>query len=221
VNDLTPVPFERLHAGPAGRNPDRFPVIRTAKLVFPDGEYPCVLRDISGSALRVKLYGSPPPPAHASFFLEFGDGDRFEVSLIWCHDGQAGLAFAEANNLLSVIGERGRFPKRAIRIAIDLPARIRSPGGMVDVVIRDLSHQGAQIECPQLLAVDQPLRLAIPALGDVYAKVRWRTHPLYGIAFVETFRFEKIAAMSADLHALSQAWRDGQPGGCGTAGLAA
>ena len=212
MNDQRPVHFHERRAGPVDRRPERMPIIRTAKLVFPDGEYPCVLRDISGSALRVKLYGSPPPPDNTPFFLEFGDGDRFEVSLIWCRDGQAGLAFAHPNDLMSLIGERGRFPKRAIRIAVELPARIRSLGGATDVVIRDLSHEGAQIECAHLFSMDQQVRLEIPALGEVYAKVRWRTHPLYGLAFVETFRFEEIATLSASLHAMSQAWREGRQG---------
>ena len=207
MNDLSPVPFQERNSGLIGRTPERMPIIRTAKLVFPDGEYPCVLRDISGSALRVKLYGSPPPPDDAPFFLEFGDGDRFEVSQIWRRDGQAGLAFAHHNDLISLIGERGPFPKRAIRIAVELPARIRSLGRATDVTIRDLSHEGAQIECAHLLSMDQQVRLDIPALGAVYAKVRWRTHPLYGLAFVETFRFDELATLSASLHAMSQAWR--------------
>ncbi len=229
MNDLSRTSFDP--ASPAdpgavglgfnGRQQDRMPIIRTAKLVFHDGEYPCVLRDISGNALRVKLYGSPPPPVDEAFFLEFGDGDRFEVSLIWCRDGQAGLAFPEQNDLMSLIGERGPFRKRAIRIAVELPARVKSLGRSIDVVIRDLSHEGAQIECEHLFSMDQPVRVEIPALGEVYAKVRWRTHPLYGLAFVETFRFEEIATLAANLQALSQAWRNAQVGGRDMAGGAA
>ncbi len=220
MNDLSPNPFHGLLAGPVDRSPDRMPVIRTAKLIFSGGEYPCVMRDISGSALRVKLYGSPPLPKDAPFFLEFGDGDRFEVSLIWCHDGQAGLAFAHANGLMLLIGERGRFRKRAIRIAVELPARVKSLGRTIDVVIRDLSHEGAQIECEHLFSMDQQVRLEIPELGEIFAKVRWRTHPHYGLAFVETFRFEEIAMLSANLIAMSQEWRAGQQVS-GSAGIAA
>ncbi|WP_156500583.1 PilZ domain-containing protein [Croceicoccus bisphenolivorans] len=194
-----------------GRYPERMPIIRTAKLIFPEGEYPCVLRDISGNALRVKIYGAPLPDDGRTFWLEFGDGDRFEVSLIWSRDGQAGLAFTEHNDLMSLIGEKGPFRKRAIRIAVDLPATVRSLGRSIDVRIRDLSHEGAQIECPDMFSMDQQVQLAVPALGEVYAKVRWRQHPGYGLAFLETFRFEEIANVAANLQALSKVWRDTNP----------
>lgn len=184
------------------------PLIRTAKLIFPHGEYPCVLRDISGNALRVKLYGTRLPQDGRPFSLEFGDGERFEVSLIWVRDGHAGLSFTQHNNLMSLIGEQGPFRKRAIRIAVDLSATIKSLGRVIDVTIRDLSHQGAQIESEHTFSMDQQVRIGIPAMGEVYAKVRWKRNPLFGLAFVETFRFEEIAEIAGNLHALSNARRD-------------
>ena len=211
VNDISHSQFGGGADGPSSiaRSPQRIPLIRTAKLVLESGEYPCVLRDISGNALRVKLYGERMPEMDRSFWLEFGDGDRFEVSLIWARDGQAGLAFAEHNDLMSLIGEQGPFRKRAIRIAVNLPATVASLGRSIDVVIRDLSHQGAQIECDRMFSMDQQLRIAIPAMGEVFAKVRWRQHPQYGLAFVETFRFEDIAEVAGNLQALSQQRRKG------------
>ncbi|RVQ67053.1 PilZ domain-containing protein [Croceicoccus ponticola] len=222
MNDLSQAQFASVRpALDFGRKPERMPIIRTAKLIFAGGEYPCVLRDISGKALRVKLYGAPLPDDGNPFWLEFGDGDRFEVSLIWVQDDQAGLAFAESNDLLSLIGEKGPFRKRAIRIAVDLPASIKSLGRTIGVVIRDISHEGAQIETPDLFSMDQQLRLDIPALGEVYTKVRWRQNPHYGLAFLETFRFEQIAVVAANLQAISQGWRDRAPVGVASNNVAA
>lgn len=210
MNDLS---HSRLEPGfrsrdPVRRNVERIPLIRTAKLILESGEYPCVLRDISGNALRVKLFGTQLPEMERTFWLEFGDGERFDVSLIWVRDGQAGLAFTEHNNLLSMIGEHGPFRKRAIRIAVDLPATVASLGLSLAVLVRDLSHQGAQIESETRFSMDQQVRIAIPSLGEVYAKVRWRKHPHYGLAFVETFRFEDIAEVAGHLQALSRIWRE-------------
>jgi len=215
VNDLSPSQFNS-HRGdgePAVRQSERIPIIRTAKLVFPDAEYPCVLRDISGNALRVKLYGAPVEEGASGFHLEFGDGDRFEVSAIWVRDDQAGLSFAKENDLMALIGEHGPFRKRAIRIAVELPSSVKSLGRMIDVHIRDLSHEGAQILSETMFSMDQQVRIQIPRLGEVYAKVRWRQHPAYGLAFVETFRFDQIAAVASDLQALSREWR--KDGGSG------
>lgn len=212
MNHMIPAPDANLNLSATARHRPRVPIIRTAKLILAQGEYPCVLRDISNNALRVRLYGAPLPIDDQPFWLEFGDGDRFEVSLIWCRDGEAGLAFLHENELMSLIGERGRFRKRAIRLSVDLPARVRSMGRTIDVMIRDLSHEGAQIACDHMFSMDQPLRLDVPTLGEVYAKVRWRRHPGYGLAFVETFRFEEIASVAGNLQALSQVWRAGVPG---------
>lgn len=218
MNDLSPSHFDGHPAGDdqASRNPERIPIIRTAKLVFPDAEYPCVLRDISGSALRVKLYGAPIEEGASGFHLEFGDGDRFEVNAIWVKDDQAGLSFAKHNDLMSLIGEHGPFRKRAIRIAVELPSAVKSLGGRVDVVIRDLSHEGAQISSEKMFSMDQQVRIEIPCLGEVYAKVRWRQHPAYGLAFVETFQFGQIAAVAGDLQALSREWRQERQKTAGT-----
>lgn len=198
------------------RREERVPLIRTAKLIFDEGEFPCVLRDISGDALRVKLYGAPLPHDDAVFTLEFGDGDRFEVSRIWERGGQAGLAFKEHQSLLSLLGDKGPFQKRAIRIAVDIPATVKSLGRKLDVHVRDLSHEGAHIRSEQMFSVDQQLRFQVPALGEVYAKVRWRRHPDYGLAFVETFQFEEIARVAPNLQALSKVWREARAGDSGT-----
>ncbi|GGD61235.1 PilZ domain-containing protein [Croceicoccus mobilis] len=192
------------------RSEQRFPIIRTAKLIYDDVEMPCVLRDISNSALRVRIY-EPLQPGTAPIRLEFGDGDAHHVELVWQRDGHAGLRFPEFADLRALVGEKGPFQKRAIRIAVELPSAVSMLGTKHDVVIKDISHQGARIECEHPLAMDQQLRIAIPSLGEVYAVVRWRDHPHYGLAFVETFRFEEIAHMAGNLQALSRVWRKGRP----------
>lgn len=218
VNDLSQSQFASASDSQSQRSEERIPLIRTAKLIFEDGEYPCVLRDISGNALRVKLYGAPLPPEGEPFTLEFGDGDRFEVTRIWERGGQAGLAFSEHQSLMSLLGDKGPFQKRAIRIAVDLPASVRSLGRHIDVHVCDLSHEGAHIRTEQMFSVDQQLRFDVPMLGEVYAKVRWRRHPDYGLAFVETFRFEEIASVAPDLQILSKSWREERPGHSGPEG---
>lgn len=192
------------------RSEDRYPIIRTAKLAYGDFEMPCVLRDISNSALRVRIYDAIPLNTQ-DIELEFGDGDRHRVELVWQRDGHAGLRFPEFSDLRALVGEKGPFRKRAIRIGVDLPTSITALGTKHDVMIEDISHQGARIKCDHPLAMDQQLRIAVPSLGEVYAVVRWRDHPGYGLAFVETFRFEEIAAMASNLHAISRIWRKQNP----------
>jgi len=208
VNDLSQSHIASESGTASQRSEERIPLIRTAKLILDHGEYPCVLRDISSGALRIKFYETPLPEAGEPFWLEFGDGERFEVSLIWSRGDQAGLAFKDHQSLLSLLGDNGPFQKRAIRIAVDLPASIKSLGRLTDVIISDLSHEGAHVRCGHQLSIDQQIRLQIPALGEIFAKVRWRQHPDYGLAFVETFHFEEVARLAPNLQALSKVWRE-------------
>lgn len=192
------------------RSEARFPIIRTAKLVYGDTEMPCVLRDISNSALRVRIYEEIPSGVR-EIELQFGDGDRHPVELVWQREGHAGLRFPQFTDLRALVGEKGPFRKRAIRIGVDLPSSVTVLGTRHDVKIEDISHQGARISCGQPLSIDQQLRIAVPSLGEVYAVVRWRDQPHYGLAFLETFRFEEIAHMAGNLQAISRVWRKQHP----------
>lgn len=189
------------------RGEERYPIIRTAKLVCGDIEMPCVLRDISNSALRVRIY-NPLPQDMEGVQIEFGDGDKHNVELIWQREGHAGLRFPDFADLRALVGEKGPFRKRAIRIAVEVPSALVLQGKKHDIVIEDISHQGARIQCDLPLAMEQQVRIAVPALGEVYAMVRWRSAPHYGLAFVETFRFEEIAHMAGNLQALTRVWRN-------------
>lgn len=192
------------------RSEARFPIIRTAKLVYGDVEMPCVLRDISNSALRVRIYDAIPADTQP-IELEFGDGDRHAVELVWQRDGHAGLRFPQFADLRALVGEKGPFRKRAIRIGVELSSSITVLGSKHEVKIEDISHQGARIVSDHPLAMDQQLRIALPSLGEVYAVVRWREHPGYGLAFLETFRFEEVAHMAGNLQAISRIWRREHP----------
>ena len=188
--------------------PGRFVILRTAKLTCELGEFPCMLRDISQEGLQVRLYSSLPENVR-EYTLEFGTGDAYSVRLVWQNDGSAGLQFNDMNDIAVLLGEKGPFRKRPIRLSVELPATFRALGNMADAVIHDISQEGARIETGHQLALDQQIRLSVPTLGEVYAKVRWRRHPSYGLAFLQTFRFDEMAQAAADLLAISRDRHDG------------
>ena len=188
------------------REATRMPLIRTAKLIGRFAEFPCVMRDVSGIATRVKLY-HPLPAGERVLVLELGTGERFEVEPIWEKDGHAGLSLLDPDEQFPSNATNGPYSKRAIRLAVEIPSQLRILGHESDVTIRDISHEGARIVTNHLLSMDQQLRLVVPALSEVYATVRWRRHPEYGLSFVETFRFEQLASVAAHIQSLARAWR--------------
>jgi hypothetical protein len=69
--------------------------------------------------------------------------------------------------------------------------------GRFDATIRNISLQGAQIDCEARLAIDQRLRLSSKDLPEIVTKVRWRKGNLYGLVFDTTFQFAELARIVA------------------------
>jgi hypothetical protein len=175
------------------RDPRFTLLIRAAKLIAPNGEYMCILRDASASGVRAQVFHALPK--HRHFLLELPNGDRHRIELVWERDGHAGFRFEDRVELAQLIGDPGPFPKRPVRLAVQLPALISSQGITMGVVIRNLSQTGARIECDSHLAIDQTLRLEAEQLPTIQARVRWRKGNDYGVVLDHTFRFEELARL--------------------------
>ncbi|OCC23909.1 hypothetical protein MB02_08800 [Croceicoccus estronivorus] len=189
------------------RDPRFTLLIRTAKLVAPTGEFMCILRDASASGIRVQIFH--PLPEGRNFILELPNGDRHRIETVWEEQGHAGFRFMDRVDLARLIGDPGPFPKRPVRLAVQLPALISSQGITTGIVIRNLSQTGARIECQSHLAIGQKLRLEADPLPVLEARVRWRRGTDYGVALDQTFRFEELAKLVA---VLQQSSEDGSKG---------
>jgi hypothetical protein len=173
-------------------------LLRTAKLIGATGEYLCVVRDVSATGISVRTFHPLP---QGELVLELPNGDRFPLERVWEKDGAAGFRFAGEVDVERLIEGKGRFPKRGVRLHLQLPATLSSLGGTYDAVIRNLSQQGARIESPTRLAIDQKVRLETKGLPPVRAVVRWREGQEYGLAFDDTFQFGELARIAAELQA--------------------
>ena len=171
------------------------PLIRTAKITGPGGEFLCVVSDISATGASVRLF-HPLPPA-ASMTLELPNGDQLPVETVWQRDGRAGFRFPEPVSLSRVLSGEGKWPERPIRLNLDMPIELSGLTGCFDATIRNISLQGAQIECASRLAIDQRLRLSSKLLPEIVTKVRWRKGSAYGLIFDNTFQFADLARIAA------------------------
>jgi len=176
-------------------------LIRPAKLIAPSGEYLCVLRDASATGVKVRCFH--PLPAQ-SMVLELGNGDRYDVERMWEQGDHAGLRFRHAVPVEYLIRESGPYAKRPLRLRVTLPGLLVAGRDVLRVTIRDLSQQGARLECDEQLAIDRRFRLEIPGVAPIVAKVRWRRLPAVGLVFEETFRLEDFARLAFRLQPLPQ-----------------
>ena len=172
-------------------------LIRTAKLVSAQGEFVCVLRDVSATGISVRLFHRLP--SCDAFTLELQSGMAFEVKKVRENDNEAGFQFAAPVELETIIKETGRFPKRGLRMHICFPVVLATRQDRKTGTILNLSQQGARLESDALLSIDQTIALEGPDLGEIRAKVRWRKEREYGLVFDDTFSLQNFACLAARL----------------------
>lgn len=186
------------------RNSPRFALlIRTAKLVADGCEFLCVVRDASATGLKVRLF--TPIPPHRVLEIELGNGDRRAAELVWSEGDYAGLRFAHRIDVEHLLDEsQGPYPRRQVRLRIALNAIIHSGGEAVSATFRDISQHGACVECDKWLLMNELVRIETAILPPIFAKVRWRSHPRYGLIFEQTFRLDELARIAASLQPAAQ-----------------
>ncbi len=172
-------------------------LIRAAKLVCPQGEFMCVIRDASETGVSLRLFHALP--AEERFMLELQNGDRHEVELVWQDDDRAGMRFLECADIARIIEGPSRFAKRPVRVNVSFPVWLSSITGSAKAELLDISQQGAKVTCDTLFAIDQRVKVSGEHLPEVNAKIRWRRDSSYGLVFEDTFQFGDLARIVADI----------------------
>lgn len=205
----TAVSTEGLHqepqaAGEELRTAPRFTLlIRAAKLVSAQGEFVCVIRDVSEAGVSVRLFHRLPGCKH--FALHMPAGEQYEITNVWERGNEAGFSFAQPLDVQRLINESGEYPKRGLRLGLCFPVSVKTLSHRFEGVVENLSQQGARIACNGLLAIDQAIRVEAPGINgelrEVRAKVRWRRDQRYGLVFDDTFALGDFARVAAWLQA--------------------
>lgn len=169
-------------------------LIRSAKLIAPDGEFLCVVRDASESGVSVRLFH--PLPAEVPLTLELPNGDRHALERVWEEEGRAGFRFAGPVDIARIVEGPSRFAKRAMRVNLEVSCQLDLAGRRVPAVIRNLSQQGAQIAADERLSLVQRVKIVAAGLPEIAAKVRWRREDSYGLSFEDTFQFAELAELA-------------------------
>lgn len=178
-------------------------LIRAAKLISAQGEFVCVIRDVSETGVSVRLFHALP--SCKEFALHMPAGAVYEIARVWQRDNEAGFTFAQAVEVAQLINESSDYPKRGLRLGLCFPVTISTLTQRCEALVENLSQQGARITCDCLLAIDQTVRIEAPGvtgkMREVRAKVRWRRDRHYGVVFDDTFTLGDFARLAARLQA--------------------
>ncbi|WP_298306774.1 PilZ domain-containing protein [uncultured Erythrobacter sp.] len=184
------------------RSPRYTLLIRAAKLVTDHGEFICVVRDVSETGVRLRLFHDPPTGEPIE--LHMVGGDVYSLRQVRQDGNEVGCEFIERIDLPRFLTEENAYPKRGLRLSLCFPINIVSLSGLRDDgTIVNLSQQGARFSCKGMYAIDQALRVECTeqevGFGAVSAKVRWRRDSEYGVVFENTLSLEEFAKLAAKL----------------------
>ena len=166
-------------------------MIRPAKLLTPEGEFLCVVRDVSETGLSARVFHEMPDCGEVT--IELQNGDQYDAEIVWQADGKIGLNFEHRADLARLVECPSRYSKRPIRVRLEVPARVSSLTGQVDVSLQDISGQGAKIACEERLPLSGNITLHATGLQEIRAKIRWRRNGEYGLVFVDTLQMAELA----------------------------
>ena len=180
-------------------------LIRTAKLICPQGEFLCVVRDASETGISVRIFHPLPfvnqgqDSAATSIVLELPNGDQHEMQQVWEEQDIAGFRFDRPANITRLVESPSPFSKRPVRINLSASANIQAGPETHDAAMLNISQQGAQIQCEAFLAIDQRVQLKADIMPQITAKIRWRRDGVYGLIFENVFQFGDFARIVAGL----------------------
>ena len=195
--------------GSEGRSAQRnVPLIRAAKLICPQGEFMCVVRDASQSAVRVRLFHQLPDCG--MIMLELQNGERHQLELVWQDEGRAALKFVHEAEIARIVECPSRFSKRPIRVNLEVPAALSGGLQRASAIVRGISQQGAKVSCSERFSIGQRIKLEAKGLPNRHARIRWRRNGHLGLVFHETFQFGELARI---VHELQQRNAMGGPAG--------
>ncbi len=175
-------------------------LIRAARLVAHEGEFVCVIRDVSETGISVRMFHSLPKGDPLE--LHMPGGGTYEVRPVWERDNEAGFEFTKPVEVSQIINEASEYPKRGLRLGVFFPITVSTMTQSGEAIVENLSQQGARFESETRYAIDQTVKLSSPnGLKEVRAKVRWRRDNQYGVVFDDTFTLGDFARLAARLQA--------------------
>lgn len=183
---------DSMTGGAEMRGAPRFTLmLRSAKLIADDSEYLCIIRDVSETGAKLRLFHAVPPASQ--LMLETASGRRYAMELVWEGHSEAGFRFAQPIDVDGFVSESGPYPKRPLRLRVQHPAQVRIGGETIPATILDISRQGARIAVGTKLAIGQKFCLEADELPLFQGTVCWRRMPEYGVVFGQVMGLEELA----------------------------
>jgi hypothetical protein len=187
-HELTAVSFNPVVPAPPERRGEerQTTLLRVGKLVTEGDERLCMIRNISSAGAMLKLY--QPIAVGAAVAVEIAPDCPVTATVIWTQDELAGIGFDAPIDVVAALrAERQEGPSRRVartpRLQVRRPALMHTDDIERDVILCDLSLQGAKIETDADLAYNTEVALFIDGLPPLSGRIRWCHDDRAGLEF--------------------------------------
>jgi hypothetical protein len=157
----------------------------------------CLIRNISSNGVQIQPYGKMAPDPRVTFRV--GDEDAIGGRIIWAKDGLAGMEFEQeiCSAALLRVAQRTTTSRRrgSPRVAIELPAVVRTGGRLYRASLFDLSMQGARLSSKEPIQFGEAIYLQVGGLACLKCFLRWKTGSDFGVVFDSPLPMQVIASV--------------------------
>jgi hypothetical protein len=202
AHDLTAVSLSEVLPSPPERRGEarHSSLLRIGKLVTANEQRLCMIRNISSAGAMLRLY--QPIDIGASVEIEVTPDCPVGATVIWTQDDLAGVAFDQPIDVIAALRGGPRMgPYRRVartpRLRIRRPATMHTDDIEQQVMLCDLSLNGAKFETGAALATGMEVALFVDGLPPLTGKVRWCHDEHAGMEFDIPVPMDVLAAWTA------------------------
>lgn len=170
-------------------------LLRVGKLVVAGDERLCMIRNISSAGAMLRLYR--PIALGVRVTLEVTPDCPVAATVIWIQDSLAGIAFVEPIDVVAALrgGRDGPYRRvaRTPRLQVRRTATLCSEDVEREVMLHDVSLNGARIATDAMLAPDAEVAIFAKGLAPLSGRIRWCRDNLAGMEFDVPMKVDVLA----------------------------
>lgn len=180
-----------------GRAAPRFrTLLQSARLIGEKNQSLCIVRDVSESGMKVRLYGTVD--IGERLCVEFKGGRTVFATVKWIEERFAGLEFENTIDLQQIFDTaQPDYSYRAPRLELDATANVTFGRVQTPMAILDISISGIKLLGGDALIRGETVTIDIEGLTKCSAVVKWKASDLVGVEFDHPMPVERLAAWAS------------------------
>jgi hypothetical protein len=185
MDRAVPLPSDR-------RDGERYlTLLRVGSMTVDGQRHLCLIRNVSCGGMLIRTYSDMRPGTRLS--IEFKHGESVAGTVRWVSDGNIGLMFDHAIDVLQLLetavnGPRPRMP----RVEVGAVAWVREGAATCRAETIDISQGGIKLRLAKPLSLRSQVVVTLTGLPSLAGAVCWNHEDCYGIRFDQVMQLQSL-----------------------------